>query len=54
MELIKIVAENGLEIVGAIVMVLTGLYTLALIIPGDQPDKMIKAALDFTTKFSRK
>jgi hypothetical protein len=46
--------ENVFEIVGAVTMILTGLYTLSLIIPGDQPDKTLEKILDFTKRFSRK
>lgn len=47
-------AENIFEIVGAVTMILTGLYTIALIIPGDQPDKTLEKILDFTKRFSKK
>ncbi len=46
--------ENILEAVGAITMILTGLYTIALMIPGEQPDKTLKKFLDITERFSRK
>lgn len=46
--------SHGLEIIGALTAVLASLYALFLIIPGEQPDKTIKAMLDFTSKFSRK
>lgn len=46
--------EQIIEIVGAIGLILTGLYTIALIIPGDQPDKAIKAILSITERFSKK
>lgn len=54
MEYISFILENGAEIFTALVGVLAALYTLALIIPGEQPDKTIKAILDFTEKVSRK
>ena len=46
--------ENVFEIVGAITMILTGLYTISLLIPGDQPDKALEKILDFTKRFSKK
>lgn len=54
MDFVKLILDNGLEIAGGVVLVLTGLYTIFLVIPGDQPDKTIKALLDFTKKFSNK
>lgn len=39
---------------GAASAFLAGLYALMLVIPGDQPDKIIKKILDITEKFSRK
>jgi hypothetical protein len=47
-------AAHWLEIVGYIATTLTGLYGLALLIPGEQPDKAIKFLLTMTEKVSRK
>lgn len=47
-------AAHGLELVGGISLTLSGLYAIALLIPGDQPDKAIKALLDLTQKISLK
>ena len=61
MDVIKELLNNWQEIVNAALLAvgsftafLGALYTLALLIPGEQPDKTIKAFLDLTTKFSRK
>lgn len=40
--------------IGGIVTFLGALYAIALIIPGEQPDKTIKKILDFTEKLSNK
>lgn len=39
---------------GALTAFLAALYAICLAIPGEQPDKAIKAVLDFTQKFSVK
>lgn len=42
------------EIIGGIVMAFSGLLVVALLIPGDQPDKFLQSAIDFLKKFSSK
>lgn len=44
----------GFLALGAFVAFLLALYNLFLLIPGDQPDKALKAAYDFTVRFSKK
>lgn len=39
---------------GGITAALGALYAIALLIPGEQPDKALKAAYDFTVRFSKK
>ena len=46
--------ESVFEVIGAAGALLSALYTVALLIPGDEPDNTIKRFLDFTQKFSRK
>jgi len=43
-----------LKYLGAATGLLSGLYTICLLIPGDQPDKIIKMLLDLTEKLSKK
>lgn len=43
-----------LMVFGALAALIVALYNLFLLIPGDQPDKAIKALYDFTLKFSKK
>jgi hypothetical protein len=47
------IAAAGLVVLGTLTAFLAALYGLFLLIPGDQPDKTIKAIMDFTTKYSR-
>ena len=47
-------AEAVFDVMGAVSVLLSALYTVALIVPGDEPDNTIKRFLDFTQKFSRK
>lgn len=54
-EIVKWVSsQDWLAWIGAVTALLSGVYAIALLIPGDQPDKTIKWILDLTTKFSRK
>lgn len=53
-EVLNFVKDHGLELVGGFTLTLSGLYAIALIIPGEQPDKFIKSVLDITTKLSKK
>lgn len=53
-ELIKLVVEKGPEIIAAVMALLTGIIAVALLIPGDQPEKALKAVVEFLAKFSKK
>ena len=44
----------GPELVTAIVAVLTGIIGIAMLIPGEEPEKTLKAVADWLSKFSRK
>lgn len=48
------IAAQGLLALGGLAAFLTAIYAIALIIPGEQPDKVIKKLLDLTQKLSRK
>lgn len=39
---------------GLAVQLLTALIAIALVIPGEQPEKFLQSVLDFITKFSKK
>lgn len=52
--LIKLLNSDLFKYLGAVTAFLSGLYTLCLVIPGDQPDKVIKKILDITEKLSLK
>lgn len=52
--LMQFVYDNYAAIVGAVTMTLTGLITLAMLIPGEHPDKELQAAVDFIKKLSIK
>lgn len=54
LEIIQMILEKGPEVIGYAVVALGALYSIALMIPGEQPDKAIKWLLDITTKFSKK
>jgi hypothetical protein len=54
-EIIKwVTTQDWIAWVGAVTALLGAVYSICLLIPGDQPDKTIQAILDFTKKFSKK
>jgi len=54
MEKLSYVIDNLPAVITSVVAILGGVYAIALIVPGEQPDKFIKSILDLTKKFSRK
>lgn len=54
MEIIGQLIGNWAELLGYSVAILGGLVGVALIIPGEQPDKALQGALNFLLKFSVK
>jgi len=44
----------GPEIVSALVALLSGVIAIALLIPGEQPEKALQGVVDFLKKFSKK
>ena len=45
---------NWLEAIGAVTTILVGLIALFELIPGDQPEKTLKAIVNVIARFSRK
>lgn len=45
---------NGPQFVSAIVSLFSALIVICLMIPGEQPEKMLQSAVDFLSKFSKK
>ena len=54
LEIGKLLIANWEVILGGLIAALTGLIAVAMIIPGEQPDKALQAAVDFLKRFSRK
>ncbi len=54
LEIISWVVKFGPEIVSGVIGVLSGVIAIALIIPGDQPEKALKGVVSFLEKFSAK
>ena len=48
------IVENFHVIISAVTMVLSGIIAIALLIPGDEPEKTLQSVLDFLTQFSKK
>ncbi len=53
-EVVSFVVAHYQEILAAVTLVLTGVIGIALLIPGDQPEKALQAVVSFIAKFSRK
>ena len=54
LEAIKWLVQFGPEIISGIIAVLSGVIAIALIIPGEQPEKALKGVVAFLEKFSAK
>jgi phosphotransferase system HPr-like phosphotransfer protein len=53
-EILAYIIANPHEVVSAISALLTAGISIALIIPGEQPEKALQAIVDFLAKFSKK
>lgn len=53
-EIIKLAIEMGPEILAAVIALLSGVIAVALLIPGEQPEKALKSVVAFLEKMSRK
>jgi len=53
-KILGLIVEHGPAVVSAVVGVLTALIGLFMLIPGEQPEKALKAVVDVIAKFSRK
>lgn len=51
---VKFVAEHASEIILALNGILVGVIGIALLIPGEQPEKALQGVVDFLSKFSKK
>lgn len=54
LEIVKWAIESGPNFITAIGGVVSALIVLALIIPGEQPEKTLQKIADFLAKFSKK
>lgn len=48
------VMAHGLEVIGALTLLLNALIAVFTLIPGDAPEKQLKAFTAFIEKFSKK
>lgn len=48
------VSVDFLSIIGAIVLITNFLIGVAMLIPGEQPDKFLQGVVDFLAKYSKK
>lgn len=54
MKILGLILEHGPAVISAVLGVLTALIGLFMLIPGEQPEKALKAIVDVVAKFSRK
>lgn len=54
LEIGKWLGLHGLDVVDAVGLILTGVIGVALLIPGEQPEKALQAVVDLLKKISRK
>jgi hypothetical protein len=54
MEILNWILLNGMNMLSAVIAVLTSLVVLCMMIPGEQPEKFLQSVVDLLTKFSRK
>jgi len=54
LEIVKMVVQFGPEIVSGVVAILSGVIAIAMIVPGEQPEKALKGVVAFLEKFSKK
>lgn len=48
------ILANYQAIIAALVALFSGIIAVALLIPGEQPEKTLQAIVDFLSKFSKK
>lgn len=54
MKIVNFVMANYESILAAVSSILLGVIAISMLIPGDQPEKALKAVVDFIAKFSKK
>lgn len=54
LKFVNFITANGPEVIGGVVAIFSGMIAICLLIPGEQPEKFLKGAVDFLAKFSRK
>ena len=52
--IIKMIIEMGPAIISAVVALLSGVIAVALLIPGEQPEKALQGVVAWLSKFSKK
>lgn len=54
LEVVKLAIAMGPEIIAAVVALLSGVIAVSLLIPGEQPEKALKAIVALLEKISKK
>jgi hypothetical protein len=52
--LVSWIVSEGPTLLGALIAALTAIIALFMLIPGEQPEKALKKAVEFLSKYSRK
>lgn len=54
LQISKLVALHGPEVLAAVIAILSGVIAISLLIPGEQPEKALKAIVGLLEKISVK
>jgi hypothetical protein len=54
LDILKMIIDKGPEMIGYGAIAFGGFLSIAMIIPGEQPDKFLQSIVDFLNKFSKK
>jgi hypothetical protein len=54
LQIFNFIATNYQAIISALIGILSSIVAIALMIPGDQPEKTLQSIVDFLAKFSKK
>lgn len=53
MDIVSILGKAQ-EIIGLVIVIFGGVIGIAMMIPGEQPEKFLQGAVDFLKRFSKK
>lgn len=54
MEVVQYIMANGADMLSAVIALLSGIMAVALMIPGEQPEKALQSIINVLKKLSKK